>query len=218
MGTGFDNFMATYMQVSTSDIVSSPFRSFSGSTRLRRLQAANVETDVTVNLPSDQSVTKAQATQKLNDLDTTENTALRTSLSQAGADGFNPSITDVADITDGTAVTTVTTIPTVTTTDDDDEGIAGGFIALIVIICVVVVIAIFVAILFFFNKKQKDENNNTNEVRQDSNADNTGEIPPESMDEYGDDVQVRARQFQVNLPQAEDNAGEEPEAIRSGAR
>merc|ERR1712217_267320 len=169
--------MATYMQVSTSDIVSSPFRSFSGSTNLRRLQAANVETDVTVNLPSDQSVTKAQAMQKFNDLDTTENAALRTSLSQAGADGLNPSIADVVDITDGTAVTTVTTQapqPPQPQTDDD-EGMAGGIIALIVIVCVVVVIAIVVAILFLFYKKQNDNNNNnTNEVRQDSNADNTG--------------------------------------------
>jgi len=50
----------------------------------------------------------------------------------------------------------------------------------------------------------------------DTNIDNSGEIPEDAMDEHGTGVEVRARQFQVNLPQAEDNReAEEPETIRS---
>jgi len=100
-------------------------------------------------------------------------------------------------------------------TTEDDEGFAGGIVVLMVILCVLAVAFVIAAIALFFMRRTRMDNNSNTTKGGMVNADNSGEIPEDAMDEHGAGVEVRARQFQVNLPPAEDNReAEEPEAIR----
>lgn len=208
---GFDQFMATYIGVTINHIVS--VMTELSATKLRRLQSSNVEVDVTVYVPANGSVSKAATKTKFEELDSSENIQLAIALNDAGATGYNPAITDVADITEGTALTAP---PPQLETDEDTRGMASGLIATIVILCIVFIGCVVAILVFVFSERQRDENNKNNRDQMDTNADNRGEIPPESMEEHGDGVQVRARQFQINLPQVEDNARvDETKATRS---
>jgi len=215
---GFNKFMADYIGVTVNEIFSE--LSVLSGTRLRRLQDANVAADVTVNLPPERGVSKTAVTQKLEDLGDADSASLNAALANADAPGYNVAIDDVTDIQEGTVETTLpttTVAPTPTVTDSGgEEGLAGSIIALIVILCIVFVVVVLAIVLFIFRRRKWETNNNTNEAGNNlvTNADNRGEIPEEQMDEHGENVEVRARHFQVNLPPAEDNAVDGPEAIR----
>jgi len=209
--TGFTSFLATYLGVQPADIASvfSLLQS-----RLRRLQDGNVQADVTVTVPEGGDASDVKT--KLEDMDS-QDAALGQALDDAGATGYNPQVTEVGEVSEDVVTTAAPPPPTGGGDGDGDEGVAGGIIALIVILCVLLVgCVIFVIAYLFLRSKNQDNNANSNAAKVDANADNSGEIPEDAMDEHGAGVEVRARQFQVNLPQAEDNREtEEPEAIRS---
>jgi len=207
---GFNRFWANYIGVSINELDTS-FRLL--SSRLRRLQTANIEAEVTISLPPERGVNKAEVRQKLEDMGPAQNALLRTALEEEGATGYNLQVHDVTNIQEGTATTT--SMPKVTT--EEEKGLAGGSIAFIVVLCLLVFSGAVAAIHFFLLRKRMDNNLNTNNGGMvDTNADNSGEIPEDATDDRSAGIEVRAGQFQVKLPQVEDGReAEEPETTHS---
>lgn len=191
---GFNKFLASYIGVTVNEL-DTTFRLLSSG--LRRLQTANIEADIRISLPPERSVNKAETKQKLEDMGPAQNAPLNAALANEGATGYDPQVQDVTNIQEGTIMTTppppmTTPAPPVT---------AGGMIALIVILCLLVFAGAFIAITCFVLRKRTDNNANTNKHgKSDTNADISGEIPNNDMDEHVASIDLRPRQFYINMP------------------
>jgi len=211
---GFTTFLGTYIGVPASD-VDAAF-SLLGARRLRSLQGGNVEADVTVKIPEGSSTDQDAVTTKLNDMGDAQTADLNAAVEAEGATGFNAEMVGATDVEQGMVQEETTQAPMPpASVDSEDEGPTGAVVAIIIVLCIIFCAVVAGGVAFFLYKRRGKEANNNNAPGKDgTNADNSGEIPEDAMDEHGAGVEVRARQFQVNLPQAEDNSRDDAEGIR----
>jgi len=213
--SGFNSFVAQYLGVTADDLDTALSLL---SRRLRSLQDGNVEADVTVSVPPGSSTDQGAVKQKLTDMGDAQSADLAAALEAEGATGYSPEVKGTSDVEGGMVQMATTTTPAPPAPPAPDtggsDGPTGAVVAIIVVLCIlfVAVVAGGAAYLLYKRRGKGANNNNTN--AKDTNADNSGEIPEDAMDEHGAGVEVRARQFQVNLPQAEDNARDDAEGVR----